>query len=68
MSEEELRAKFNIPDSVKCCVSCHDDEDMGERDVVFEYEGKAYSCCCNVKRYIKETLGIKEQYIFEVKP
>ncbi len=57
--ESKLRERLGIPDSVQCCVSCHDEFDHGmSSPEEIEINGDVYHCCCRVHEYANKVISI----------
>jgi hypothetical protein len=51
MECEEVRKEYKNKEIEPCCLSCHEDDDMGYgNDLWFEIDGKERHVCCAISR------------------
>ncbi len=61
-SESSLRILLKIPDSVLCCVSCHDEFDRGiSSPENIEIDEVTYFCCCRIHEHATNLLSMKAE-------
>ncbi len=56
-SESDLRDLLKIPESIQCCVSCHDEFDRMSSPEEIEIDGVVYHCCCRIHEHAAKLIA-----------